>query len=64
MKRRKSFRNYLDFSSDLDECTFITCQNGGSCRNAIGSFYCLCPFGYTGYDCSFGQKFIISNFVF
>ncbi|XP_046542307.1 protein jagged-1-like [Haliotis rubra] len=38
---------------DIDECNEIdnTCQNGGSCRNTLGSFECICIEGIKGKRC-------------
>ncbi|XP_067685380.1 protein jagged-1-like [Haliotis asinina] len=38
---------------DIDECTEInnTCQNGGTCRNSLGSFQCICMEGVKGRRC-------------
>ncbi|XP_046573991.1 protein jagged-1-like [Haliotis rubra] len=38
---------------DIDECKEIdnTCQNGGRCRNTLGSFECICIEGIKGRRC-------------
>ena len=34
---------------DYDECEiFQPCMNGATCFDAVNSFICICPEGYTG----------------
>ena len=40
----------------VDNCASSPCQNGGSCRNAVNSFACICNRGFTGITCS-ARKF-------
>jgi len=40
-------------TEDVNECTVSNpCQNGGTCENRFGGFYCVCVSGWTGFDCS------------
>jgi hypothetical protein len=43
----------------LDPCASQPCRNGGTCRplNA-NSYQCICPPGYSGYDCSTRKLFV------
>ncbi|XP_052828928.1 protein crumbs isoform X1 [Octopus bimaculoides] len=36
---------------DIDECKMNPCQNGGSCKNNVGSYVCICPNNYLGNNC-------------
>lgn len=33
---------------DVDECLGYRCGGIAYCQNTLGSFDCVCPFGYTG----------------
>lgn len=38
-----------------DSCSSYPCKNGGSCFPLdmfVGTYYCVCQHGFTGYDCS------------
>jgi hypothetical protein len=38
--------------TDHDECIlFVMCENGGTCVNTWGSWYCICPPEYSGVAC-------------
>ena len=41
---------------DIDDCVGQPCQYGGSCTDKVNDFYCDCIAGYTGKDCSIGEK--------
>ena len=36
----------------VDNCVGQTCENGGTCINALNSFTCACTAGYSGDTCS------------
>ncbi|KAF4525401.1 hypothetical protein B566_EDAN004144, partial [Ephemera danica] len=36
---------------NLDECISSPCQHGGTCRDLIGSYECLCTSDFTGFNC-------------
>ena len=40
---------------DIDECSGVTCQNGGTCVDGINGYTCNCVAGYTGTHCETGQ---------
>ena len=40
---------------DVDECASSPCQNGGTCKNEIGTYKCLCFPGYKGKNCDQGE---------
>lgn len=40
---------------DVNECVVNLCQNGGSCVNTFGGYYCKCPTGWSGSHCDIGR---------
>lgn len=47
-----------DFFLDINECVQENiCQNGGTCFNRPGSFYCSCAQGWKGTLCETGKQF-------
>ena len=44
--------------SDIDECASVTCQNGGTCVDLVGSYRCDCKKGYSGNNCETGEHYI------
>ena len=50
MKSMPAPEVYIFFQRDIDECSLSVgqCQNGGECRNEIGSFGCDCLDGFKG----------------
>ena len=36
---------------DIDECLSSPCQNGGTCRNMDGDYYCSCNCNWVGKNC-------------
>ena len=47
----------LCWFSDKKECATAPCQNGATCYETLGSYYCTCTPGFTGPQCTVG-KFI------
>lgn len=43
---------------DIHECVEYgnVCSNGGTCRNLMGGYICTCPIGWTGDNCTIGEK--------
>lgn len=35
----------------MDDCDSDPCMNGGSCRDEVGNYKCLCPPGWMGINC-------------
>jgi hypothetical protein len=47
------------FSSGINPCASQPCRNGGTCQPLnMNSYQCICPPGYSGYDCS-TRKFLM-----
>ena len=42
--------------ADLNECSPNPCQNDGTCTDGIASFTCACAAGYTGRNCTIGER--------
>ena len=47
------------FLTAINECTLALaregatpCQNGGTCEDSVGTYYCHCAEGYTGTRCT------------
>ena len=38
-------------TAKIDECSNVTCQNGGTCQAGVNTFTCSCAIGYTGQYC-------------
>ena len=38
----------------MNDCRSSPCNNGGTCRDQMGVFTCLCPNGFEGYRCEIG----------
>lgn len=41
----------VNCQTDLDECESNPCQNGATCHDLIGMYFCECPPGFNGTDC-------------
>ena len=41
----------IDYTWDIDDCKDKPCDNGGTCKDGIGTYKCVCPTGFTGADC-------------
>lgn len=44
------------FVSDINECESSPCMNGGTCKDKVNSFVCMCPPVFTGLYCETGQR--------
>lgn len=40
-----------DCDVDIDDCASNPCVNGGECVDQVNTYRCICPVGYTGYQC-------------
>ena len=40
---------------DVDKCLINPCKNGGTLYANEGSYYCVCPTGWTGHNCEIGK---------
>uniref|UniRef100_A0A8C9V612 Crumbs cell polarity complex component 2 n=1 Tax=Scleropages formosus TaxID=113540 RepID=A0A8C9V612_SCLFO len=38
-------------SEDVDDCKYLPCRNGGTCKDQTNAYQCLCLPGFTGVDC-------------
>ena len=49
---------YLEFNvftfTDIDDCTLVSCEHGGTCTDGVNSYACHCVDGYTGTGCETG----------
>ena len=43
--------NNVFLSTDVNECTSLPCNNGGTCVDGVNEYTCQCMAGYTGGDC-------------
>ena len=41
---------------DINECTSLPCQNGGTCTDLVAAYSCQCAAGYTGIQCQTSEK--------
>ena len=37
---------------DINDCKGSPCKNGGTCKDGVNSYRCVCKPGFTGEDCS------------
>ena len=42
--------------SDIDECSSLPCQHGGTCVSGTNSHSCRCPSTYRGTNCQIGKS--------
>ena len=42
---------------DIKECSlpYNVCQNGATCEERMGDYYCNCALGYAGKNCDKGK---------
>ena len=40
---------------DIDDCIDMPCKNGGTCKDGIGSYSCICPPGLKGKTCALSK---------
>ena len=46
----------------IDDCVSTSgplCQNGGTCRDGDGTFYCVCAGSFEGRNCEIDSKFFV-----
>lgn len=48
------FSLHFFYFSEHNECLNNPCENGGTCFNTPGSYYCSCKTGWTGSNCTQG----------
>lgn len=53
--KKKTYKIYLAFLLDINECNMNMCMNGGTCVDTIGSYYCKCDQGWEGVQCEISQ---------
>ena len=41
--------------SDIDDCSGVVCQNGGTCEDGVGEYSCSCTTGFSGSLCQTGE---------
>jgi hypothetical protein len=50
------------FYIGIDPCASQPCRNGGTCQPLnSNSYQCICPPGYSGYDCSTRKLFCLDE---
>lgn len=56
--------NYDTPTAEINECTSVPCQNGGTCFYGENSFTCQCAAGYYGVTCEIVNAFSYDNIYF
>lgn len=51
--------NLVQTLTDIDECLYSPCFNGGNCTNQNGSFSCACATGFHGLQCENGTVYVM-----
>lgn len=55
-KQKRLMKKHAKFLiSERNACEFSPCKNGGRCEIVNATFFCRCPFGYTGDRCETGK---------
>lgn len=44
------------YNVDIDDCMENPCNNGGTCKDGVASYTCVCPKGFTGGDCEISMN--------
>uniref|UniRef100_A0A3B3SMM6 Coagulation factor IX n=1 Tax=Paramormyrops kingsleyae TaxID=1676925 RepID=A0A3B3SMM6_9TELE len=52
---REVFEDGEKTVGDGDQCLSSPCQNGAECKDAISSYICWCPVGFSGKNCEIGE---------
>ena len=57
-----NYRNlqYLNLL-DVNDCNGNPCNNGGTCKDGIGTYECFCPMGFNGTDCEHSMLIISTS---
>lgn len=50
-----SIEKSILYYTDINECLSQPCANGGTCRELIDEYNCMCSTGYTGINCETGN---------
>ena len=43
---------------DVSFCDFVTCQNGGTCKEVENDYLCECQSSYEGKNCEIGKHIL------
>ena len=43
---------------DVSICDFVTCQNGGTCKEVENDYLCECQSSYEGKNCEIGKHIL------
>ena len=53
---------FIWYISDIDDCMENPCNNGGTCKDGVASYSCICPNGFTGQDCETSMLHILLTY--